>query len=442
MSLIPSQEAAAAPPPALILHLYPTHFTMNEYDTTYQYNGPLKEFLESVNRQELPTNAVNLFRDSDFHDGHIHVQVRDYRVNFHANTQVSEKGQGKEVLSSPTDTSTMSTAVPYIRCLVLRPTPASLWADICNMHTLINPSAPPVMDETALEVEAKVLLATQEPLTLDADPALARTANLKALNDAKYRIARKRPRNWAAKEADDEKKRESDKMMLIMDERRKTEFHPKFNKFLFIEDWRKRKALYDADVLLTIHDKRHIKVPKKSSPDSRFDLNSDVGNIARTMTFQKLYEHLGVTIYTILNVHSIGDGQFTCTLRWGEKRGTALGKGNLRGNTLRFPLGNAPMAHLYLQHFKSHYQLNNMLIEDLDASMQQPATPIAQRPVTTAMPTMSQMPINQQKPLTSVPMTGNHPALTLNQGIMRGAAVPKPKVRPSPQIVKGRGITK
>ncbi|KNC99885.1 uncharacterized protein SPPG_05258 [Spizellomyces punctatus DAOM BR117] len=369
------RSADVTPPPALILHLYPTHFALGDYDTTYQYNGPLKDFLEAVNRQELPANASDLFKESDFHDGRIYVQVRDYRVNYHANVQLSERSLSKDMLTSPSDTgkSFSGTATPDIRTLVLRPTPASLWADIQSLSATAIPSGPPLAEDTALEAEAKILVATQEPLCLDPDPTVARTANIKAYNDAKYRVPRKRPRNWAAKEEDDEQKRESDRLMLIMDERRKGEFHPKFAKFSFVEDWRKKKAAFDAEALLTIQEKRNIKVPTKKTQDTRFHLNSDAGTIVRTLNFQQTYERIGVTMYTTLNIHSMGGGQYSCTLRWGQTPGTGIGKGNLRGNTLRFPLGNLAAAWWYIQQFKIHYTLSNKLIEDIDSSMQRAA---------------------------------------------------------------------
>ncbi|KAJ3022506.1 Transcription factor spt20 [Thoreauomyces humboldtii] len=209
-----TEDAAPPPPAALVLHLYPTHFTMGERDATYQYNGPLKDFLEAVNRQELPPNASDLFQESDFHNG---VE----RKRFEPHARAAPKGPLAEpALASSGGSATATRPVsgeplPSVRHLLLRPTPSSLWADVCLLAKSTSES---LTQDAALEVESKALLITKDVLNLDPDPGVARRENVKAYNETKYRIPRKRPRNWAAKEEDDEKKRESDKLMLIMDE--------------------------------------------------------------------------------------------------------------------------------------------------------------------------------------------------------------------------------
>ncbi|KAI8916501.1 Spt20 family-domain-containing protein [Powellomyces hirtus] len=359
-----AQPAGDGKAPALVLHLFPTHFTLDERDATYQYNGPLKEFLEAVNRQELPANAVDLFKESDFHDGCIHVHVRDHRVNFH--------NSGRGAPATPNTTSATTTTAnpttltsgpdPCIRHLVLRPSPATLWADICSLRN--SGTGETLTQDAALEVEAKTLLATRATLNLDPSPHIGRLANINHFNDTKYRIARKRPRNWAAKEEDDEKKRESDKLMLIMDERRIKEFHPKFAKFAFVEDWKKKKALADAEPLVTLDDKIKAKGSARTKPDANCNLNVDSANLIRSLLYQQKFKSLDIIMYTTVNVYQMADGQCYCTLRWGNAPGTGAGEGRLTGSTLRFPLGNYAAALYYIKSLKSHLEVSNKPVMD------------------------------------------------------------------------------
>ncbi|KAJ3178824.1 Transcription factor spt20 [Geranomyces variabilis] len=342
-------NGAGAVAPALVLHLFPTHFTLDERDATYQYNGPLKEFLEAINRQELPANAVDLFKESDFHNGCVNVEVRDHRVKFQSNGRMTASGTAS---TGPTR--------PYIRNLVLRPTPATLWADLGLLRTS---AAEPLNQDAALEVEAKILLATRPTLNLDPNPAIGRQANIQHFNETKYRIARKRPRNWAAKEEDDEKKRQSDKMMLIMDERQVKEFHPKFATYTFVEDWKRKKAMADAEPLVTLEDKMKSKGSGKK-PDANCNINVDSANLIRSLLYKQHFQSTNITMYTTVNVYQMSDGQCYCTLRWGNAPGTGTGQGRLTGSTLRFPLGNYAAAVYYIKSLKTHLMLSNVSIMD------------------------------------------------------------------------------
>lgn len=58
-------------PPSLIIHLYPTHFRINDNDESLQYDGPMKILIEHLKRQTVPHEIVGELLESavPFYDG-------------------------------------------------------------------------------------------------------------------------------------------------------------------------------------------------------------------------------------------------------------------------------------------------------------------------------------------------------------------------------------
>jgi hypothetical protein len=95
--------------------------------------------------------------------------------------------------------------------------------------------------------------------------------NAEVFNDMKYKIKRKRPKDWQERQDEETKKRENNELMMIMDEvcfvfnliclttcllmfsfpsflkKHRRDFYPKFNRLSFVEDWKKKKAIADAE---------------------------------------------------------------------------------------------------------------------------------------------------------------------------------------------------
>ncbi|KAJ3093059.1 hypothetical protein HK102_010964 [Quaeritorhiza haematococci] len=201
-------------------------------------------------------------------------------------------------------------------------------------------------EDDLLEMEAKLLPILEGPLCLDSNPAVGKMANLAAYNENKYRVKRKRRRDWAEREEEEAKKKESNKLMMIMEQER--DFHPRFNQLAFIEEWRKKKSMADAEPMIGLDNK---KVRGK--------------------------------MHTILNVYETEPDEFEAVLRWGNVEGTSTGN----GNTLRYPLGNAVAAEHYIAHFRNFYGLTNNLLADTATqktlgSSSSPATTAATLPGT------------------------------------------------------------
>ncbi|KAJ3552987.1 hypothetical protein NM688_g3859 [Phlebia brevispora] len=141
-------------PPSFTVHLHPDHWTLNG-GSKFLYNNQIASLLDDIRAQRIPTDFIELFEAAKlpFYDGCMIVELLDYRPL---------KGKEPEL------------ANPKRSRVVLSPTPETMWADIC----LLNHKAGNVWtDEDALQVEAKILLATTPPLCLDPDPHLTRIAN-------------------------------------------------------------------------------------------------------------------------------------------------------------------------------------------------------------------------------------------------------------------------
>ncbi|KAJ3051474.1 hypothetical protein HK097_007519 [Rhizophlyctis rosea] len=348
----------------------------------------MKTCLDSINRQELPFLVVDLLGDDAFRDGGVYAHIHDHRVTLPTS---KDNSQLESQLRSGSSGSH----------LFLRPDGRAIRSDLQHWRDTQADSGNPVSEEAGLELEAKMLPGLMSPLCLTPDTNVARTANVLVYNERKYLLQRKRPRDWAEQEEEAAKKRESNKLMLLMDERRNREFRPKFSKSLFIEDWQKKKARADEEPMLALGDKK-IKPRRSSLPTPQINTNNK--KILRTLRFEQHNKASDVVMYTIMNVYDLGKGECECILRWGSQDGTSLGKGALRGNTLRFPLGNYAAAKTYVNQFMAFYSLDHKLVSDNAAEEALPAnggksgsehgTPTPQP----SIPPMPQTPHVQPKP--------------------------------------------
>jgi len=67
--------------PALVLHLYPSHFTFDGLPGSYTYDGFMRNFLEAIDEQRIPAEVADLFDDqAPFYDGCLVVELRNYQM--------------------------------------------------------------------------------------------------------------------------------------------------------------------------------------------------------------------------------------------------------------------------------------------------------------------------------------------------------------------------
>ncbi|ESK94931.1 saga complex subunit spt20 [Moniliophthora roreri MCA 2997] len=142
-------ERNKSQPPSFTVHLHSDHFNLNN-SGKLSYTHPTACIFADIRAHRIPTDFLDIFNSAQlpFYDGCMIVELLDHRSE-----------DKKE---------------PILERIVLQPNGESLYADICLMNAKYGSKW---TDLDALEVEARILLATAPPLCLDPDPHLSRIAN-------------------------------------------------------------------------------------------------------------------------------------------------------------------------------------------------------------------------------------------------------------------------
>ncbi|KAI0917859.1 hypothetical protein AcV5_002691 [Taiwanofungus camphoratus] len=147
-------EAHRSSPASFSVKLYPDFWNLNGGQKCL-YNNQIASLLDDIRAQRVPVDFLELFDAAKvpFYDGCMIVELLDYRPRKVTDPQLDH---------------------PETTRVVLMPNSETLWADICLMN---QKSGNTWTDEDALNVEARILMATSAPLCLEPDPHLARMAN-------------------------------------------------------------------------------------------------------------------------------------------------------------------------------------------------------------------------------------------------------------------------
>ncbi|KAI0048784.1 hypothetical protein FA95DRAFT_1490339 [Auriscalpium vulgare] len=191
---------------SLTLQLYPDYWTLNQ-GSKFLYNSPAAAIFEDIRAYRIPVDLLELFDAAKvpFYEGCMIVDLQDHRVH---------KAKDKR---APDDSKSYECSR-----ILLRPNTESLWADLC----LLNQKAGSKWtDQEALDVEARILMATSPPLCLDPDPHLGRVANSMFRVSAPRTPAALRPRKRKAaamefSEADEREQARRAKILSYMDPKR------------------------------------------------------------------------------------------------------------------------------------------------------------------------------------------------------------------------------
>ncbi|KAL0096585.1 Spt20 family-domain-containing protein [Phycomyces blakesleeanus] len=299
-------------PPSLVLHLYPTYFKFEHEDGFFSYKSQFKiliDFLSSIKNKQLPADLMDVFDEAScrYYEGCLIVEIHDHRSpkKFHTNGQNG----------SQSDSETQ------VKRLAMQPTAESLWTDI---HLLSEEWGFPWTEQVAVEVEAKILLATEEPLCLDPSFQVSRISNAMEQWNRVRRPKKKQKWNSLEREQKLAKKAEDVKAMTIMDTRAKREFpfEPSFGKISFVQDWRSKKHKQSEEPLGAVEVKkskgRKVLVEPPAGLDGR--------KCVRTIRFERNEDHRKV--YTVINIYAQGE-TFDGVFCWGTTPDTSLNGGNI-----------------------------------------------------------------------------------------------------------------
>ncbi|EPX75311.1 SAGA complex subunit Spt20 [Schizosaccharomyces octosporus yFS286] len=254
--------------PSLILHIHKYHFRFEQQDGAFTYNGPVKTILHYIRMELIPPDCLEVFQNSNikFYDGCLTVRIIDHRHSTSndsnqsqpSNAALSSKAPPPPPSSSsslPTKSATnaettMQPAVPAstqespsppVHYTVLRPTPETLYQDLCLLNESL---AGQLSDENVLDLESKILVASEPPLILT--PATSKYQMVHILNelaDAPPPLKRKRQQGSAQLAGEEAERLEKENLLLLMDDQRNHDFQPTFQRLQFIENVRRKRAI-------------------------------------------------------------------------------------------------------------------------------------------------------------------------------------------------------
>ncbi|KAF9499368.1 hypothetical protein BDN71DRAFT_1384099 [Pleurotus eryngii] len=193
-------------PPSFTVHLHPEYWALNN-GSKFLYNNHIASLLDDIRAHRIPVDFLSLFDTArvPFYDGCMIVELLDYRPQ-------------KDKDPSPDK--------PDRTRVVLHPDSETLWADICLLNQKHENKW---TDADALEVEARILLATAPPLCLDPNPHLTRIANhILRVSTPTVPLSLKRKAAELEREEDEVDKTRRHKLMSFMNPRPNTSHTQKY----------------------------------------------------------------------------------------------------------------------------------------------------------------------------------------------------------------------
>ncbi|KAJ3408745.1 hypothetical protein CcCBS67573_g01965 [Chytriomyces confervae] len=389
------------------IEVFPTHLRFADGDReNHQHNAPLGSIVEPLRNQLLTASNSALFTPADYSEGNANVTLLDYRY------LVSSSSSSSAITPTTTQTTTSLHLVPSIVEFEMKPTDASVCHGILEIvHREEDPQIRQQLLKSLADIEARILVATHPDLCLDPSPSVEREATIAAYNSSKYKAAIQTSPGISARVASSDGPTSRTKaelrsrhnsgdipkglmngdgdlarLMLVNDPHRggagadargKGEsaagamvssssaptagngFRPRFARLEFIEEYRKRKRVFDSEIMLGLDTRRQKqKTDKKIMQSTEPEYMALNGmKVIRTVRFEQVLKH--GTIFTILNIVETGTpDEYEAILRVGNEQGNANGP---YGTTLRYPVGNITAVDNYLGYFKSFYTLNNKM---------------------------------------------------------------------------------
>ncbi|KAK4056874.1 Transcription factor spt20 [Microbotryomycetes sp. JL221] len=140
-------------PPSLVLHLYQTHFRFEQQHGNFNYDSPMKCFLEAIREQRLPTDLLDVLDEAGIRYYEVPTPVTSARSGLSGSFQLARTPQ------------TQQGSKAEVYRIVLVPNPATLWTELGIMERRLvkesqatdNPLPFGWTEEEAVEVEAVIV---------------------------------------------------------------------------------------------------------------------------------------------------------------------------------------------------------------------------------------------------------------------------------------------
>ncbi|KAJ3116490.1 hypothetical protein HK098_006579, partial [Nowakowskiella sp. JEL0407] len=200
------------------LSLFPSH--ISNLDSSLSYSS-IPALANSLAFSHLP--PYDVFPPSSFQNGQLRLTLKDLRLPFNDTTG---------------------------RKISLSDSLSSRYASLYNTFTSTNPITPDDdWQDEFHQFQSKLLPIIEQPLILDPTPQVVKKMTHLTYTRSKYAQPRKRQRDWAEKEDEELKKKESNDLMLFtgLEESKRNKLNP--DMWRFVNDWRKKKEMADEEVI-------------------------------------------------------------------------------------------------------------------------------------------------------------------------------------------------
>ncbi|KAJ2042457.1 Transcription factor spt20 [Coemansia sp. S16] len=403
--------------PSMTVHMFDSHYRFEDQEGVFLYNESTRFFFDALNEGRIPVELVDVlseFNSCRYYEGCLIVEVRDYRrptreTNINkcytsellTSSAFGNKAYGN-LSQQPADEPSTSTrpshvipepgaaaaaslnagAAPIVYRKVMKPTAETLYIDL-----VLASEQTPLTETQLLEIEGQILLATEEPLTLEPDFQVSRVANATRHIEYGHMLPRKRSKyNSAEIEAEQAEREEKRKLMTLMDDRaNRNDFIPNFSRLSQISEWRHKKLVKDAEVypsalppvLPPVPGKKTV-AKKGRSQVSQFH---DGRKVLRTLRF--VHNTSGRSTHTTFHVLELPDGGgLQGMMRWGSLPDTGI-----NGGSREFSFPNEEIMLMHIDNMKLLLSIeSHRLIYD---SAYPNGVPMAGPPPSLATPTIS-----------------------------------------------------
>lgn len=383
---------------ALTVKLYTRHFTVGDPEVSFKYEGPFKTVLEAIELGELRPEHADLFQENEFYNGTVTVDVLDYRfwdaeedasgarkavalVKYHPTEFEAKKKvyrtflalESKPVLSI--GARSQPSAQPFSvdgsfamttreleftgnvvkRRVCLRPVDGTLWSNVLELNDANYALGGRWTASNGIAVESALLNCISQPVCLDVDrKVLLLKLKIAASEHPNYMGAVTRESSQRRKRLQQLDKILERRLQLIREPElaskqaqadittvKPKEFWPRFQQYSFIEAWRRKRELADNEQLCG---------PEKKKGRRGSVAVAMLGGkkVVRAVRFEAPSDKVQCR-YLSLFVVDLGRNVFEIIIRLGSQEGTAI-----RGQSLRFDVGNDAAVDAFLLQFKQH----------------------------------------------------------------------------------------
>ncbi|KAJ2379816.1 Transcription factor spt20, partial [Coemansia sp. RSA 2603] len=386
--------------PSLTLHLFDSHFRFSGQEGVFLYNSTMRFFFDALNEGRIPVDLVDVLAQVEikYYEGCLIVEVHDHRrpnlepkvkkqrvsqlmtcsafgaahtvptspitASAHlvpesgsSATQSNGIQQSTEKANGTTESSSASAGTAVYK-KVMRPTAETLHLDI---QLLCESSRAQFSQDDVLEIEGMVLVATEEPLDLEPDFQVSRISNAIRYIEYSHMLPRKRSKyNSAEIEAEKAERREKQKLLSLMDERKNREFQPSFTRLAQVTELRHKKLLSDSEPHPeAMPGTSATSAASRKKNRTQMSLMPDGSRVIRTLRFLRTIN--GQSTHTVFHVLALPEGRgLQGVIRWGVHPDTSI-----KGGTKTFSFPSDEIMRMHIDNFKLLLSIeNNRLVYD------------------------------------------------------------------------------